>query len=169
MLIATNIFRFFIVLILQLLVFNNIQLSGYINPFFYVLFILLLPFETPKWLMFVSAFILGLTVDIFGHSYGMHASASVFIAYLRPYVVRFIHSKREFDTGILPTIGHLGFTWFLSYASILIFIHHFVYFFLEAFRFSDFFSTFYRVIISSIATIIVIIAEQFLFFKQKNN
>ncbi|MDA3906094.1 MAG: rod shape-determining protein MreD [Bacteroidales bacterium] len=163
----TNIIRFFIVLILQLLVFNNIQFSGYVNIYFYVLFILLLPFETPRWLMLISAFLLGLTVDIFSHSYGMHAAASVFISYLRPYVVYFIRSKKELDVGVLPTIGHMGFSWFLSYASILIFIHHFIYFFLEVFRLNDFLTTFYRVIYSSIATIIVIIAEQFLFFKQR--
>lgn len=163
----TNIIRFFIVLILQLLVFNNIQFSGYINPFFYVLFILLLPFETPRWLMLISAFLLGMTVDVFSHSYGMHAAASVFIAFFRPQVVRFIHSNKEYETGILPTMGHFGFTWFLSYASLMVFIHHFIYFFLEAFRFTDFLNTFYRVIFSSIATIIVIIAEQFLFFKER--
>lgn len=163
----TNIIRFFIVLALQLLVFNNIQFSGYINPFFYVLFILLLPFETPKWLMLISSFLLGLSVDIFSHSYGMHAAASVFIAYVRPYLIRIIHSKKEYEAGVLPTMGHLGFSWFISYASLLIFIHHFIYFFLEAFRFTDFLSTFYRIIYSSVATIIVIIAEQFLFFKER--
>ena len=163
----TNIIRFFIVLILQVLVFNNIQFSGSINPFFYVLFILLLPFETPRWLVLISSFLLGLSVDIFSHSYGMHAAASVFIAYIRPYTIRFIHSKKEYETGVLPTMGHLGFAWFISYASLLIFIHHFIYFFLEVFRLSDFLSTFYRIIYSSIATIIVIIAEQFLFFKER--
>ncbi|MBN1650548.1 MAG: rod shape-determining protein MreD [Bacteroidales bacterium] len=162
-----NIMRFFIVLILQLLVFNNIQFSGYINPFFYVLFILLLPFETPKWLMLISAFLLGLSVDFFGHSYGMHAAASVFIAFIRPGVVRLIQSNKEIEPGTLPTLGHMGFSWFLTYASILVFIHHFIYFYLEVFRLNDFITTFYRVIYSSIATLIVIIAEQYLFFKQR--
>jgi hypothetical protein len=117
--------------------------------------------------MLISSFLLGLAVDVFSHSYGMHAAASVFIAYFRPYLIRFIHSKKEHETGVLPTMGHLGFSWFVSYASLLIFIHHFIYFFLEVFRFSDFLSTFYRIIYSSIATIIVIIAEQFLFFKER--
>lgn len=162
-----NTIRFFIVLILQILVFNNIQLSGDINPFFYVLFILLLPFETPRWLLLISSFLLGLTVDIYSHSYGMHAAASVFIAYLRPGIFRFIHSKKEYETGLLPTMGHLGFTWFLTYASLMIFIHHFIYFFLEVFRFGNFLNTFSRVIFSSIATIIIIIAQQFLFFKER--
>ena len=162
-----NSLRFIIVLLLQILVFNNIQLNGYINPFFYILFILLLPFETPPWLLIVSSFLLGLSVDIFSHSYGMHAAASVFIAFLRPSIVRFIHSKKEFEAGVLPTMAHLGFRWFLSYTSLMVFIHHFIYFFLEVFRINDFLNTFYRVIYSSIATIIIIIAEQFLFFKER--
>jgi len=162
-----NILRFFIVLILQILVFDNIQFSGYINPYFYVLFILLLPFETPRWLMLISSFLLGLSVDIFSHSYGMHAAASVFIAFIRPYSVRFIHSNKDYEAGVLPTMGHLGFSWFLTYASLLIFMHHFIYFFLEVFRLNDIFSTLFRIIYSSVATIIVIIAEQFLFFKER--
>lgn len=165
--IIKNILRFIIVLLLQLLVFNNIQLSGYINPFFYVLFILLLPFETPRWLMLISAFLIGISVDIFSHSYGMHAAASVFIAFIRPLVVRFIYSKKEYESGVHPTMGHLGFTWFLSYASLMIFVHHFIYFFLEVFRMSDFLNTIYRIFYSSIATLIVIIAQQFLFFKER--
>jgi len=165
--ILKNIIRFIVVLTLQILVFNNIQLGGYINPFFYILFILLLPFETPRWLLLLSSFVLGLAVDIFSHSYGMHAAASVLIAYLRPFAIRLIRSKKEYEAGVLPTMGHLGFTWFLSYASLLVFIHNFVYFFLEVFRFSDFLNTFYRIIYSGIATIIVIIAEQILFFKER--
>lgn len=162
-----NIIRFIVVLILQILVFNNIQFSGYINPFFYVLFILLLPFETPRWLMLISSFLLGLIVDIYSHSYGMNAAASVFIAYLRPTVVRFIHSNKEYEAGVLPTMGHLGFRWFLYYTSLMVFIHHLIYFFLEVFRLSDFLTTFYRAIYSSIATIIIIIAEEFLFIKER--
>lgn len=162
-----NILRFFLVIILQLLVFNNVELGGYIIPYFYVLFILLLPFETPRWLMLFSSFLLGLSIDIFSHTYGMHAFASVFIAYIRPYAIHFIHSKREYEAGILPTMGHLGFNWFISYAALLVFIHHTIYFFLEVFRFTNLLETIYRIIFSSIATIIIIIAQQFLFFKER--
>lgn len=38
---------FVLLIFLQLFLFNNIQLSGYINPYFYILFILLLPYDTP--------------------------------------------------------------------------------------------------------------------------
>ncbi len=165
--IVSNIFRFFIVILLQLLVFNNIQFTGYINPYFYVLFILLLPFETPRWLMIVSGFLLGITVDIFSHTYGLHAAASVLIAFLRPYAVRFIHSSKEYESGLLPTMGHLGFMWFISYATVMVFIHHLAYFFLEAFRFAHFFDTLFRTILSTMATVIVILAEQFLFYKER--
>ena len=60
-----NIGRFIVLVLFQVLVLNNIQFSGYVNPFMYVLFILLLPFETPRWLLLLSGFLLGLSVDIF--------------------------------------------------------------------------------------------------------
>ena len=44
-----NIIRFVFLVLLQVLILNNIQFSGYINPYFYIYFILLLPFDTPRW------------------------------------------------------------------------------------------------------------------------
>ncbi|MFZ4059415.1 MAG: rod shape-determining protein MreD, partial [Ferruginibacter sp.] len=70
-----NISRFFLLILLQVLVFNNMHLNGYINPYVYVLFILLLPFETPQWLLLISAFLLGFGVDLFSDTMGMHTAA----------------------------------------------------------------------------------------------
>ena len=77
-----NIIRFVILVLLQVLVLDNIQISGHIVPHFYVLFILLMPFETPNWLLLLTAFALGLSVDMFNHTLGMHAAATVFMASL---------------------------------------------------------------------------------------
>jgi len=61
----TYFFLFVILIVTQLLVFNNIELSGYINPYVYVLFILLLPFDVPRVVLLLSAFLLGLCIDLF--------------------------------------------------------------------------------------------------------
>ena len=82
-LVSRNIARFLIVVLVQVLVMNNIQISGLIIPYVYILFILLMPFETPKWLLLINAFLLGLSIDFFSHTLGMHAAASVFIAWIR--------------------------------------------------------------------------------------
>ena len=62
--ILKNIIRFVVLVFIQVAILNNIQISGFINPYMYVLFILLLPFETPNWILLVLSFFLGLSIDI---------------------------------------------------------------------------------------------------------
>lgn len=149
----------------QVFILNNVQLSGYINPYLYILFILLLPFETPKWLLLIFAFIQGLTIDMFVQTPGIHAAACVFMAYLRPFIASTISSKKDYEPGIQPSIQDLGFAWFLSYAGILTLAHHFVLFFAEVFQFSEFFITLQRIIYSTIVTLFLIIISQYVFYK----
>jgi len=166
-LIVINIARFIILVLLQVLVFNRINLGGYLNPYIYVMFILLLPFETPKWLLLISAFFLGLGVDLFSGTIGMHAAASTFMAFMRPTASRVISSKREYETGIQPGINDLGMLWFVSYTLLLVFLHHLLYFYLEVFRFDEFFSTLWRVILSTLLTSFLIILLDILFKGEK--
>ena len=160
-----NIIRFFVLILLQVLILDKINLSGYINPYLYIYFILLLPFEISGWLLLISSFLLGFGVDVLSGTLGMHAAASVFMAFFRPVVIKSIGSKKEFETGMQPSIGDLGFRWFFTYALILIFIHHFALFYIEVFRFSDFFSTFQRVLYSTGFTLILVIITQYLFYR----
>lgn len=158
-----NIIRFIFLVLFQVLILNNVQLSGYLNPFLYVLFILMLPFQTPKWLVLVLAFIIGISVDMFSDTGGMHAAASVFMAFLRDPVLRLISPREGYDTAHSPTVQQFGFGWFFSYAGVLVLGHHLVLFYMEAFHFSDFFSTFFRVILSSIFSLTLIFISQFFF------
>lgn len=158
-----NIIRFIILVLFQVFILNNIEINGYINPYFYVYFILLLPFEIPKWLLLTSAFLIGLSIDIFSNSLGINSAACVLIAFLRPGLIKVLTSKREFETGIKPGIRDLGFAWFFNYSIILVFIHHFVLFFLEAFSFHNFLFTFYQILVSSGLSILLIIFSQYLF------
>ena len=151
-------------ILIQVLILNQVQFSGFVNPYIYILFILLLPLSTPRYLMLILAFIIGLTIDVFSNSPGLHSAASVFIAYLRPLVIRFI-SNREEDRNDYPGLLQNKFSWFLSYVSILVFLHHLVLFNLEVFSFSNFGNTFYRVILSSVFSIFVIVLSQFLVFR----
>ena len=160
-----NIIRFVVLTLLQVFVLNNVQLSGYINPYIYILFILLLPFETPKWLLLILAFLQGLTIDMFVQTPGMHASACLMMAFLRPFIISTISSKKEYEQGIQPSIQDLGLVWFSSYAAILTLAHHFVLFFAEAFRFSEFFITLQRIIYSTVISLIIIVVSQYVFYK----
>jgi hypothetical protein len=98
---------------------------------------------------------------------GMHAAACVLMAYVRPGVLKLFSPRDGYEFGTQPTVQYLGIPWFLSYAGILIVVHHFVLFFTEVFRFHEFFSTFFRVIVSSIFTIILVIVSQYLFYRKK--
>ena len=103
-LLGRNIIRFMVLVLVQILVLNNIQVSGYIVPHIYILFILLLPFETPRWLLLIAAFALGITVDLFTQTHGMHAAATVFIAFLRPWVLEMSAPRDGYEPGTFPRV-----------------------------------------------------------------
>lgn len=165
--ILRNIFRFIILVLVQVLVIKNIELGRFINPFVYVLFIIVLPFETPKWALLFIGFALGITIDMFYDTAGIHAAACVFMAYIRPGVLKLFSPRDGYESGTQPTVQYLGIPWFLSYSGILIVLHHLILFYLEIFRFSEFFTTLLRVIISSFFTLILIIVIQYLFNRKK--
>ena len=164
---GVNTFRFVLLIFLQLFVLNNIQFSGYVNPYLYVLFILLLPFETPGWLMLILAFAMGLIIDIASGIIGYHSFATVFMAYFRFHLLRFIAPHDGYEPGMSPTIQSLGFQWFLRYAAISVLAHHLVLFWIESFRFADFFPATLRALASSIFTIFLVLIFQFLSMKPK--
>ncbi len=147
---------------LQLLIFSKMQFSGYINPYVYILFILLLPFDIPGWVLLVTSFGLGLTVDIFLDSMGIHAAASVLLAFSRPSVIRLITVRSDFEQGAVPSISGQGFNWILTYSLLSILIHHTMLFFLEIFRFTEFWDTLYRIVLSSLFTWIFIVIGYFI-------
>jgi len=167
--VLSNILRFLTLVVFQIFILNNVQLSGYINPYLYVLFILLLPFETPKWLLLIVSFIMGLTIDMFVQTPGMHTAACVFMGFLRPFIISTISSKREYEPGMKPSIQELGINWFITYAGILIVAHHSVLFFIEVFHFGEIFITLQRIIYSSFITLILVIISQYVFYKPPKN
>lgn len=154
----------FVLLVLsQIFVFNNIQLSGYINPCLYVLFILLLPYEIPGWALLALGLVTGLTIDTFMNTYGMHSSATLFMAFLRPYLLNLLADREDVDKKGSPSLANTGLVWFLKYTVILVLAHHFLLFFIESFSFTTFFATLWRVVLSSIVTTVFIIIGMYLF------
>lgn len=152
----------FILLILsQVLLFSNIQFSGYINPYVYVMFILLLPIEIPSWLLLILSFAIGLIMDFFSGSPGMHSSASLLAGFVRPYVLRSVSPRDGYEPNSDPSMITYGFRWFLVYTLLIVLVHHTALFYLEVFRFTDFFRTMLRVLLSSFFTIVFIILIEF--------
>jgi len=156
---------FVVLVLIQVLFLNQMQISGYLNPYIYILFVMLLPLSAPRYIVLLSGFLIGLTVDIFLNSLGLHAAATVFIAYIRPFVIRSI-SDREEEINDYPGLKQNKFSWFLYYSAVMVFFHHFILFYLEIFSFTQFFSTLLRVVLSSLLSVFVIVLSQFLIFRE---
>ena len=158
-----NILRFFLLILLQVLILNNINLGGFINPYFYIYFILLLPFEIAGWLLLLLCFLLGAGIDIFTNTPGLNISACLAMGFARPYIIRSISTGTYSLIGDSPSLNNQGLKWFLYYSTSLILIHHFVLFYLEAFRFTEFFLTFFRLALSSMFTLLLVMVSEYLF------
>lgn len=152
---------------IQVFLLKNIGLYDIPSAYFYILFILLLPFNVPNLLLFALAFILGLTIDAFYDTPGLHAAASVLLAFVRILFISITVQKEGFDNEPEPTLGIMGFRWFFTYVAVLTVIHHFFLFNLEAFSLSQFESTISRVLLSSLFTVFLILISGLLFFKRK--
>jgi hypothetical protein len=159
--------RFVLLVASQVLLIDHMQLGGYINPPVYALFILLLPFQTPGWILLISSFLLGLTVDIFSNSTGLHAASSVFMAFMRPYVIRGVGAPADYEGHLNPGIHDMGTNWFLVYSGILIFMHQLVYGILESFYLREAGIILLRVVLSSLVTLILVVVIEYLFTGKK--
>lgn len=141
---------FVLLLLLQILVFNNIQFSGYVNPYVYLMFIILLPVEMPAWILLLLSFAAGFIIDVFTGTPGMHTAATTLTGYIRPYILKVISPRDGYEPGATPSMVTYGFSWFLIYTIVLVAIHHLALFYLEVFRFADFFRTLLRVVLSTL-------------------
>jgi rod shape-determining protein MreD len=152
---------FIILVLLQVLLFNNIQFSGYVNPYIYILFILLLPVEIPAWLLLILSFGLGMIMDFYSGTPGMHSFSSVLAGFVRPFILRLISPRDGYEPGAQPSMLIYGFRWFMLYTIIMVLIHHTALFYMEVFRFDDFFRTLLRVLLSSLFTVVFILIIEY--------
>lgn len=160
-----NIIRFILLLAAQIVIFNNINLFGYINPYPYILFILLYPVNSNKSGLLIASFCLGLVVDLFSNSGGIHAAACLILAYVRPTFFKFAFGlSYEYQTvKINDRLSPERFTFIL----ISISTHHLILFLLEYFKFSFILSALLRTILSAIFTLIVSILIIYIFKPNK--
>jgi rod shape-determining protein MreD len=156
---------FVVSVLLQVLIFNNFLIASVIAPFVYILFIVLLPFDTPRSLLLFLSLALGFTVDIFTNTPGVHASACLLIGFLRPVILGLLTSRETLESVPSPRVKTMGFNWFATYVAFLVIIHHFFLFLIEAFTFQGFLITLLRIVLSSVLSIILILLSQFLIFR----
>lgn len=159
--------RFLVLVLVQGLVLKNMELGPFVNPFLYVLFIIQLPFELPAWIALIVCFITGISVDVFYNTMGMHAAVCTLIGFMRPALLRFMSPRDGYESAMQPNMQMMGKLWFVSYAGIIVLIHHFLLFMLEVFSFHDFFWTLLRIVASAVATLVFLLVTQLLFYRNK--
>lgn len=165
--VVKHIIRFLLLVLLQVLVLDNIQFHGFIIPYIYVMFILLLPLQINKSQLLILAFVMGITIDFFGNTLGLHTAALVFMAYARPGVLRFYFPRLEADLNEEPGLRKLGFSGFLRYVFTLVLLEQIALTFLELFSFRHLFTYLYQAGLNAIATTAAIVILDLLFVKRK--
>jgi len=165
--IVKQIIRFVMLILLQVLVLDTVQFGGYIIPYVFLLFILLLPMDINKTGLLLLAFFTGLTVDFFENTLGLQAAAVVFMAFARPGVIRFYFSGVEFVKGEEPGISSFGVWGFLKYVFVLALLHQFALTLLEVFSFHNFLQTITEIFLNTLVTTMAIFVTVLLFTRQK--
>ncbi len=157
---------FVVLVIIQVLFFNNINLFGYINPLFYIIFIFYYPLKKEKISLLFFSFFLGLCIDFFSDTGGINAAATLFIAYIRLPILSAILRKSEFDYQLF-NIRAISFGKSIWYIITLTFIHHLIVFGLDYFSFNEFWNIISKTFITSIFTVSLILLAIILFTKRR--
>ena len=164
--ILINFLRFITLVLLQVLLLNHINFLGYINPYLYILFIIIFPLDGNRSLLIFLSFLLGLSVDFFGDSGGIHAAACVLIAYMRPLVLKFSfgvsYEYNMIKINKAPAIERI------TYISIMVFVHHFILFSLEIFGLSHLLLLLKSTLFSGIFSILIIFCTLLLFSRRSS-
>jgi rod shape-determining protein MreD len=161
---ALRIVFFIGLILLQVILFSKMSVGGYV-PYIYILFILRYPISSNKSLFLLYSFLLGLSLDVFFNSGGVHAAACTIIAYARPRVLRFSFGRNyEHQTIKLSKVSQSA---RIAYVSILVAIHHIVLFTLETFNYKFFLFTLKSILFSSLYTIFMCLLLVALFKNRK--
>ncbi|HSI90998.1 MAG TPA: hypothetical protein VK927_07765 [Adhaeribacter sp.] len=163
----SHLLQFFIFIIIQIFLIRYLVLFNTGFCFIYIAFLLFLPIQLPAVLLLLIGFTTGITIDTFYDTAGIHAGACVLLAYIRPYVLRFLTPRDDYDVNDSVNVRLMGWRWFITYALVLIFLHHLLLFFLELGGIKMVGFTMLKVLTSTFYTFIVIVIVQLLFFSAR--
>lgn len=154
---------FVVYVFFQVMILKNAVLFGSAFCFLYVASLLLLPVETNPLFLMIAGFAMGLFIDMFYDSAGLHAMACVLIMYLRNFWLARVTPQGGYDNGATPGIALGGLQWFIIYAIPLVFLHHAILFFVEVGGFQYFWFTLMKVFFSTVYTMVTVLIVQYLF------
>ena len=157
---------FFILVLMQVLIFNNINLFGYTNPLIYIAFVFYYPLHKEKGLFLFLSFLLGLSIDFFSNTGGINAAATLFIAFIRLPLLSFILGKTDFDFQLF-NIRAISFGKAFSFIALMTVIHHFILFSLDYFSLNAFSPIISKTLTTSVFSILIILVGIILFTKKE--
>ena len=163
----THFLQFFIFIALQIFLVQYLVLFNTGFCFIYIAFLLFLPIQLPPVILMLMGFTTGITIDTFYDTAGIHAGACVLLTYVRPHVLRFLTPRDDYDANDSVNVRLMGWGWFVTYALILIFMHHLLLFFLELGGFKSVGFTLLKVVASTLYTFTVVVILQLLFFSAR--
>lgn len=146
-----------VLVLVQALILNHLHLFGYATPFLYVYLMLKLPSSVSRNGMLLWGFFLGLSVDLFSNTPGMHAAATTLLAFVLPYITQLYLPKGDVEVFV-PGIYTVSPSFFMKYAFTAILFHLTVLFLIEAFSFWDIQTLVFSIAGSTVLTFCCIIA-----------
>ncbi len=150
---------FFVLLLLQTMIFNHVHIFGYATPLPYIYFLLILPSATPRWLYILSGFLLGLLIDLFTNTPGMAAFTTCLSGLIIPLLLR-LFSPSDSDDGFEPSHRSMEWSSFLKFTISAVFLHCLTFFTIEAFAFFDWATLLIQVGGSSLLTTLIVVAME---------
>ena len=163
-----NIIRFVLFILFQVYILNQIPpLHQFIVPYVYFLFILWLPFNINRFWLLLISFLLGLTLDYFTGTYGLHAAPCVLIAYIRPFLLNLLIPQETAEQLYIEP-GHKSMGWapYALYVGILTFVHHFYLVLIEWLQFGNFVYFIGKVAGTTAISLLMIFLAEMLFTRQ---
>jgi len=156
--------RYIVVMLLQVLLFDQLQLLGVCHPYIYILCLLMMPITLPHSVDMIIGAIIGLVMDVFCNSLGIHTAACVLLMFIRPYLIGVIvNDKDRLNEQI--TLRAIGMEAMIKYVIILVLIHHLTVFALGAWSWNYIGFVLLETLVSSLITISVIIGYNALRYK----
>ena len=151
-------------LLIQICILNEVLFFSYINPYLYLIILIVMPYKTPKWFLLLYAFTIGLLLDLFSGNLGMHSTACLILALIKSPVFKITIPHNIVEEYDELTTEKVGVKSFVLYSMILILVHHTILFILEHITLD--YQIFVKIIASTIITTIIITITQLFMFKK---
>ncbi|MEG1543136.1 MAG: rod shape-determining protein MreD [Tannerellaceae bacterium] len=150
-----GLFYFVVFVLIQVLILNNIYFLRIATPFLYLYFIIKLPVGTSQTQVVFFSFLIGLVIDTFSNTPGMHAAACTLVGFSRQSLINFLFGK-DLPDGIYPSYKTFGHGGFLRYVLAFVFLQHMTLFMIESLTFFDPLFLFIRILASTVMTTLII-------------